>query len=80
MRQLLAGSGDAEQAVRLENMLAALYKLLIPESHQGTDCLILANDEGQAADDLSLAKKLVAYNPDLGAEVDFKHAARANEM
>src|SRR6516165_6930940 len=41
--------------------LSALYSLII----RGGDCFILANDEGQAADDLDLAKKLVAANPDL---------------
>jgi hypothetical protein len=51
-------------------ILAALYKLCIPHQVQGNDCLILANDEGQANDDLSLAKKLVAINPDLSAELE----------
>jgi len=50
-------------------VLAALYKLAIPDSAQGNDGLIVANDEGQAADDLSLAKKLIAVNADLGADV-----------
>ena len=51
-------------------VLASLYKLVIPESPQGNDGFILANDEGQAGDDLSLAKKLVAINPDLAAELE----------
>ena len=51
-------------------VLAALYSLVIPQSHQGNDAFILANDEGQAGDDLSLAKKLVASNPDLEAELE----------
>ena len=51
-------------------VLASLYKLLIPEAPQGNDCFVLGNDEGQAADDLSLAKKLVSANPDLGAELE----------
>lgn len=46
-------------------VLAALYCLDIRESVQGNDCFILANDEDQAGDDLELAKKLVAINPDL---------------
>jgi hypothetical protein len=46
--------------------LSALYSLII----RGGDCFILANDEGQAADDLDLAKKLVAANPDLRAELE----------
>jgi phage terminase large subunit-like protein len=52
-------------------ILAALFKLLIPETVQGNDGFILANDQDQAADDLSLAKKLVAANADqIGAEVE----------
>ena len=51
-------------------VLAGLFKLLIPEAPQGNDSFILANDEGQASDDLSLAKKLVAYNPILAAELE----------
>ena len=51
-------------------VLAALFKLIIPDSAQGNDGFILANDEGQAGDDLSLAKKLVAINPDLEAELE----------
>ena len=35
-------------------ILAGLYCLLIRESPQGNDAFILANDEGQANDDLSL--------------------------
>lgn len=51
-------------------VFAALYKLLIPESMQGNDCFILANDEDQAGDDLGLAKKLVEVNADeIGGEV-----------
>jgi hypothetical protein len=51
-------------------VLAALYVLLIPISSWGNDCLILANDEGQAGDDLALGKKLVQCNPVLAAEVE----------
>jgi hypothetical protein len=50
-------------------ILAGLYKLLAWPSDQGNDAFILANDEGQAGDDLSLAKKLVTVNPILGREV-----------
>lgn len=49
--------------------LAALYRFLAWPSTQGNDSYILANDEGQAGDDLSLAKKLIACNPSLDAEV-----------
>jgi len=39
-------------------MLACLYRFLVWDSPAGNDCYVLANDEGQAADDLTLAKKL----------------------
>jgi hypothetical protein len=51
-------------------VLAGLYCLLIRRSIHGNDCFILANDEDQAGDDLTLAKKLVAANPDLQRELE----------
>jgi hypothetical protein len=51
-------------------MRILVYKLLIPESFHGSDGYILGNDEGQAADDLSLAKKLVEANPNLQSELE----------
>ena len=53
-------------------ILAALYRLLAWPSPLGNDCYLLANDEGQAADDLKLAKKLIAINPILSREVTVK--------
>lgn len=53
-------------------ILAGLYKFLVWPSTQGNDAFILANDEGQAGDDLSLAKKLIACNPVLDHEVVVK--------
>lgn len=50
--------------------LAALYRFLVWPSAHGNDAFVLANDEGQAGDDLSLAKKLIAVNPPLASEVD----------
>jgi phage terminase large subunit-like protein len=50
-------------------ILAALYRWLVWPSDKGNDAYILANDEGQAADDLTLAKKLIAANPILAQEV-----------
>lgn len=50
-------------------ILAGLYRLLIWPSDKGNDSFILANDEGQASDDLSLAKKLIECNELLGQEV-----------
>src|SRR5262249_19647613 len=49
--------------------LAGLYRFLAWPSEAGNDCFILANDEGQAADDLNLVKKLIAVNPILADEV-----------
>ena len=43
-------------------VLAALYRFLVWPSVAGNDCFLLANDEGQAADDLALVKKLIAVN------------------
>jgi hypothetical protein len=53
-------------------ILAALYRFLAWESPAGNDSFILANDEGQANDDLALAKKLIAVNPLLAAEVEVR--------
>lgn len=49
--------------------LAALYRFLAWPTAHGNDCFILANDEDQAGDDLSLIKKLVDYNPLLAKSV-----------
>ena len=51
-------------------VLGALFKLTIADTPHGSDGFILANDEGQAADDLSLAKKLVSVNPILARELE----------
>ena len=53
-------------------ILAALYRFLAWESPQGNDCFLLANDEGQAGDDLKLLKKVIAVNPLLDREVIVK--------
>lgn len=50
-------------------LLAGLYRLLVWVSPQGNDCAIIANDEDQAADDLTLLKKIIAANPLLAHEV-----------
>jgi hypothetical protein len=50
-------------------ILAALYRWLVWPSDKGNDSFILANDEGQANDDLTLAKKLINANPILAQEV-----------
>lgn len=56
-------------------ILAGLFKLLIGEATQGSDVLLVANDEGQAGDDLDLAKKLVRCNRVLGAELEIMQKA-----
>jgi hypothetical protein len=66
---VLAGRGK-KNSKSCDLALAALYCVLIRESPQGSDALLLANDEEQAGDDLELAKKLVAINPDLSAELE----------
>ncbi|MGO9328288.1 MAG: hypothetical protein ACLQJ0_09230 [Steroidobacteraceae bacterium] len=66
---VLAGRGK-KNAKTLDLILAALYVLIIRRSVQGSDGYILANDSDQAAADLELAKKLVAVNPDLAAEIE----------
>jgi hypothetical protein len=66
---VVAGRGK-KNAKSLDLILAALYVLVIRRSVQGNDCFIAANDSDQAGDDLSLAKKLIAHNPDLAAEID----------
>lgn len=50
-------------------ILAALYRFLAWPSSAGNDAFVLANDEGQAGDDLALAKKLIRKNPVLEHEV-----------
>jgi phage terminase large subunit-like protein len=50
-------------------ILAALYRWLMWPGRKGTDAYILANDEGQANDDLTLAKKLIVVNPFIAKEV-----------
>jgi phage terminase large subunit-like protein len=51
-------------------ILASLYRFIAYPSAAGNDCFIIANDEEQAGDDLSLAKKLIRANPSLDAEVE----------
>jgi hypothetical protein len=51
-------------------ILAGLFCLECRESSQGSDVLLVANDEDQAGDDLDLAKKIVGINPDLAADLE----------
>lgn len=66
---ILAGRGKKNW--KSQDMVdAAFYCTLIRRSVQGSSSLLLASDEGQAADDLDLAKQLVAVNPLLRSEFD----------
>ncbi|WP_439375332.1 hypothetical protein [Bradyrhizobium sp. DASA03120] len=66
-------SGRAKKNFKSTDLvLAALYCLLNRESVQGSNGFILANDEDQAGDDLSLAKKLVAVNFELTELLDIR--------
>jgi hypothetical protein len=70
-------SGRAKKNFKTTDLiLTALFVLVIRRSPQGSDCYVLANDSDQAADDLALAKKLIACNPDLAAEIEIY----ANEL
>lgn len=51
-------------------LLACFYCFFVRESVHGNDCFLIANDEDQSADDLALAKKLIACNPILANESD----------
>ena len=51
-------------------ILAAFHRFFTGSSPHGVDGFLLANDEGQARDDLDLAKKLITANPVLAREVD----------
>jgi hypothetical protein len=66
---VLAGRGK-KNSKSLDLILAGLFVLVIRRSMQGSDGFILANDADQAADDLTLAKKLVAANPALATEIE----------
>jgi phage terminase large subunit-like protein len=68
--QALLGRGK-KNAKSLDLVLAAFYCVLMRRSIQGQDALILASDEAQAGDDLSLARKLLEVNAEtLGAEFE----------
>ena len=66
---VLAGRGK-KNFKSCDLVLAAIYCVVVRRSIQGNDALILASDEGQAGDDLSLARKLVECNPELSAEFE----------
>lgn len=72
-RYNLALTGRAKKNYKSADLiLAALCRLLAWHSEGGNQCYCLANDEGQAADDLELAKKLIRANPVLAEAVTIR--------
>ena len=67
--EVLAGRGKKNWK-SADMVLASFYRFFAWPSTAGNDSFLLANDEGQAADDLKLAKKLIAANPVLDREVE----------
>jgi hypothetical protein len=68
LRYNLALLGRAKKnAKSLDLVLAALFACFANDSALGNECYVIASDEGQARDDLQLAKKLVAVSPYLKA-------------
>jgi hypothetical protein len=66
----LALLGRAKKnAKSLDLVLAALFSCLANDSPLGNEAYIVATDEGQARDDLQLAKKLVQASPHLAARL-----------
>jgi Terminase large subunit, ATPase domain len=68
---VLAGRGKKNWK-SADLILASFYRLFVWPSAAGNDVFLLASDEGQAADDLKLAKKLIQANPILAREVQVK--------
>jgi hypothetical protein len=64
----LVVSGRAKKNWKTADLCLAALFALVSDSSAGHDseCYLLANDGDQARDDLSLAKKIVKANPDLG--------------
>jgi len=59
----LALTGQAKKNWKSADLiLASLFRLLAWDSPGGNQCYLLANDEGQAGDDLDLAVKLIQAN------------------
>lgn len=56
-------SGRAKKNYKTFDLVLACLYALMDDSPNGNQVYLVANDEGQAADDLSLAKKIVLANP-----------------
>ena len=68
LRYNLALLGRAKKnAKSLDLVLAALFACFANDSALGNECYVITSDEGQARDDLQLAKKVVAASPHLKA-------------
>jgi phage terminase large subunit-like protein len=73
LRYNLALLGRAKKnAKSLDLVLAALFACVANDSPLGNEAYIVATDEGQARDDLQLAKKLVAASPQLAARLQVR--------
>jgi len=68
-KRVLAGRGK-KNGKSLDLVLAAFYYFLAVKDPTNNDAFIVANDKGQAKDDLDLAKKLLEVNPILADEVN----------
>jgi len=72
-RYNLVLTGRAKKNFKTADLiLAALYRLFAWHSPGGQQCYLLANDEGQAGDDLDLAVKIIMANPVLQAACTIK--------
>ena len=81
-RYSLALCGRGKKNYKTSDLtLAGLYRFLIWPSAQGNDSAIVASDEDQAADDLSLVKKLIAANPvlDKACEIRVREIVRRDD-
>jgi hypothetical protein len=73
VRYNLALTGRAKKNWKSADLvLAALFRLVANPPRHGAQCYLLANDAGQAADNLVLAKKLIAVSPVLSERLAVK--------
>jgi len=73
-RYNLALSGRGKKNNKTLDLCLAELWAVTEDSPSGSQCYLLANDKDQAADDLSLLKKLVAANPFLAEHLEFKRS------
>lgn len=76
-RYNLALTGRAKKNWKSADLVLAALRCLLSEPAEGrtNECFILANDEDQAGDDLSLAKRLIDANPWLDGKVLMRQKA-----